>query len=89
MFELTFLRTTPGNSSTISPKFETNYASVVAASVGNVAAPNATRDVAYLELRSISKTSNLADTIFRLDTYGGQPPTSVSGAKIHQAKRVR
>jgi hypothetical protein len=48
---------------------------VLAAKVGNLPAPNKAVDVDWLQLKRVS--GDLADIIYRTDTKGGQPPTSV------------
>jgi len=47
---------------------------VVAAKAVDVPAPNRVQDVDWLELTAVS--GKFADEVFRVDTKGGQPPTS-------------
>jgi hypothetical protein len=52
---------------------------VIAAVVGDIPAPTGTDDVDWLQLKNVE--GELADTVYRIDTKGGQPPTSVSTVK--------
>ena len=52
------------------------HAFVVAAKAVDVPAPNSVADIDWLELKAL--TGKLADAVYRVDTRGGQPPTSVS-----------
>ena len=70
---------------TLSPKFDFTSvgplkgnpnAFVVAAKAVDVPAPDSTRDIDWLELKAVS--GEVADEVFRVETRGGQPPTSVS-----------
>ncbi|PPQ78677.1 hypothetical protein CVT25_010698 [Psilocybe cyanescens] len=47
---------------------------VLAAKVGNIAAPTGSKDVDWLQLKSVQ--GSLATQIYRTDTRGGQPPAS-------------
>ena len=49
---------------------------VVATKAVDVPAPNSAQDVDWLELKAL--LGKLADSVFRVYTRGGQPPTSVS-----------
>lgn len=49
---------------------------VVAKKIKTVPAPNPSTDVAWLELDKV--TGDLATTVYRINTEGGQPQTSVS-----------
>ena len=51
---------------------------VVAAVMGDIPAPTGTADVDWLQLRNVE--GKLADTVYRVDTKGGQPPTSAGDA---------
>jgi hypothetical protein len=48
--------------------------------IGNIPAPNKTTDVAWLNVANIGggKGGSVADQVFRTNTRGGQPPSSVS-----------
>jgi hypothetical protein len=59
------------------PPFQNNpNAFVVAKKVNSVPSPDGTSDVAWLELAKVS--GELANTIYRINTEGGQPAASVS-----------
>ncbi|KIM77192.1 hypothetical protein PILCRDRAFT_12195 [Piloderma croceum F 1598] len=47
---------------------------VIAAVVGDIPAPTGTDDVDWLQLKNVE--GELADTVYRVDTKGGQPPMS-------------
>lgn len=49
---------------------------VIAAVVGDIPAPTGTDDVDWLQLKKVK--GELADAVYRVDTKGGQPPTSVN-----------
>jgi len=59
---------------------------IIAAKTGDIAAPSdPTVNVDWLELKNGGQTTpvssgDLASTVFRIDTAGGQPPTSCTGA---------
>lgn len=62
------------------PKFVgVDEAVFVGQGVGNVPAPNRTTDIAWLNVANIGhdKGGQIADQVFRTNTIGGQPPTSV------------
>ena len=70
---------------TLSPKFDFTSAGptkgnpdafVVGTKAVGVPAPNSARDIDWLELKAVS--GKVADEVFRVETRGGQPPTSVS-----------
>jgi hypothetical protein len=70
---------------TLAPKFDFTSAGptkgnpdafVVATKAVDVPAPDSTRDVDWLDLKAVS--GKVADDVFRVETRGGQPPTSVS-----------
>lgn len=47
--------------------------------VGNLPSPDdPSTDVAWLQVQNVK--GKIADTVFRFDTVGGQPPSSVSSA---------
>jgi len=50
---------------------------VLAAEVGDIPAPTGADDVDWLQLKKIE--GQLANTVYRVDTKGGQPPASVNG----------
>lgn len=52
---------------------------VIAAVVGDIPAPTGKEDVDWLQLKNVE--GELADTVYRIDTKGGQPPMSVSRVK--------
>jgi hypothetical protein len=54
---------------------------VIAAVVGDIPAPTGKDDVDWLQLKKVE--GELADTVYRVDTKGGQPPTSVSRTEPH------
>ena len=49
---------------------------VLAAKAGDIPAPTGKNDVDWLQLKNVE--GELADTVYRTDTKGGQPPASVS-----------
>lgn len=50
---------------------------IVGKGVGNLPSPDdASKDVAWLQVQNVQ--GKIADTVFRFDTVGGQPPSSVS-----------
>lgn len=53
---------------------------IIAKGLANIPAPNAARDVAWLQVENIGGGvgGKVADQVLRTDTVGGQPPTSVS-----------
>ena len=53
---------------------------VVGTKVVDVLAADSTRDVDWLELKAVS--GKFADDVFRVETIGGQPPTSVSFVRL-------
>jgi len=60
---------------------------VLAAKIGDLRAPNSTSDVDWLQLRRVS--GDLADTVYRTNTRGGQPPASCTpGSGVLQVKYV-
>lgn len=70
---------------TLSPKFDFTSAGptmgnpdafVVGTKAVGVPAPNSARDIDWLELKAVS--GKVADEVFRVETRGGPPPTSVS-----------
>lgn len=63
---------------TSSGKFAGNAdAFVVAKGVGSLPSPDdPSKDVAWLEVQAVQ--GEIADVVFRTDTVGGQPPSSVS-----------
>ena len=70
---------------TLSPKFDFTSAGptkgnpdafVVGTKAAGVPAPNSARDIDWIELKAVS--GKVADEVFRVETRGGQPPTSVS-----------
>ena len=75
--------TTAGNPA-LSPKwdFTSNaekgnaQAFFIGAKVGDLPAPTGKGDVDWLQLKNVA--GKLADTVYRVDTKGGQPPASVS-----------
>lgn len=48
-----------------------------------VDAVNATVNVPYLKLTGLADQGTLAKSVYRLDTAGGQPPSSVSQIIFH------
>ncbi|KAF7986277.1 hypothetical protein HWV62_35204 [Athelia sp. TMB] len=76
----------PGASAT-TPKFDftanvekgNSNAFVVAAKVGDLAAPTGKTDVDWVQLKEIQ--GGLASQVFRTNTHGGQPPTSGSTSR--------
>jgi len=76
-FLLTDGSSTPGASSGISPVFATVSDRVVLKRDAGVDAADPTMNVAYLKLIALQGQGNLAQTVYRLDTAGGQPPQSV------------
>jgi len=60
---------------------------VLAAKVGDLPAPNHQVDVDWLQLKRVS--GDLADSVYRTDTKGGQPPASCTpGSAVLQVKYV-
>jgi len=60
-----------------SPGFFSASNHVVGAKVGDVKSPiNSTRDVDWLDLAAVANQGTLAKSVFRINTAGGQPPTS-------------
>jgi len=58
---------------------------VIAASVGTLPAPNSTDNINWVQLKNIE--GKLADSVYRVDTKGGQPPTScTAGAPLLSVK---
>jgi hypothetical protein len=53
---------------------------VVAASTGSIPSPNGKNDITWVQLKNVQ--GQLADLVYRVETAGGQPPTSVSGVNI-------
>jgi len=47
---------------------------VVAAGVGNIPSPDGTNDVTWVQLKKVQ--GDLADSVYRVETVGGQPPSS-------------
>ena len=75
---------------TLLPKFDFTSAGptegnpdafVVGTKVVDVPAPDSARDVDWLELKAMS--GKFADDVFRVETIGGQPPTSVSSVCLY------
>ena len=67
------------------PKFVGDSKAVfVVRGVNNVPAPNKTTDIAWLNVANIGqdKGGRIADQVFRTNTIGGQPPSSVSFVTI-------
>lgn len=63
------------------PKFAGNPdAFIIAKGKGSIPAPNATNDVNWLDVVNVGGDAGgkIADEVFRIDTIGGQPPSSVS-----------
>ena len=54
---------------------------VVAAVVGDIPAPTGADDVDWLQLKKVE--GELADTVYRVETKGGQPPASVSTVELY------
>jgi hypothetical protein len=54
---------------------------VIGAKVGSLPAPTGSHDIDWVQLRNVE--GQLADTIYRVDTRGGQPPASVSRVRQH------
>lgn len=81
--------TNPVSNQGISPKFDftsdllTNdsTAFITNTKVGNLAAPNRTQDVDWLELGNLQ--GSLADFTFRVDTHFGQPPHTVGRQALY------
>lgn len=69
-FDFTSTGPTKGNSD----------AYIVATKAVDVPAPDGLHDVDWLELKGLS--GKFADEVFRVDTTGGQPPTSVSSSPL-------
>lgn len=57
---------------------------VIAASVGTLLAPNSKDDINWVQLKKIE--GQLAGNLYRVDTKGGQPPTSVSSLRHDGSK---
>jgi len=73
-------RDTPGSTTgSISPEFVGAMDKVVGTKNASLAAPEPAADVTWLMLDAIDGQGTLAKTVFRVHTYGGQPPSSVSG----------
>jgi hypothetical protein len=68
---------TPGAMSGISPAFATATDQVVLKRDSGVDAKDPAVDVPYLKLVALEGQGTLAQTVYRLDTVGGQPPQSV------------
>lgn len=78
--------TNPTTGSGVSPKWDFTSsgenkgnadAYVIGKGVGNLASPDdSTKDIAWLQVQNVE--GSLADTVFRFDTVGGQPPSSAS-----------
>jgi hypothetical protein len=73
--------TNPVTGSGISPKWDFTHtkgpdAFVVGARVGGLTAPTGSKDIDWLQLSNVQ--GKLTQQIYRVDTRGGQPPTSVS-----------
>ncbi|KAI0729838.1 hypothetical protein C8Q72DRAFT_290317 [Fomitopsis betulina] len=76
--------TNPTTGSGVSPKWDFTSsgenkgnadAYVIGKGVGNLASPDdSTKDIAWLQVQNVE--GSLADTVFRFDTVGGQPPSS-------------
>jgi len=84
--------TTAGNPA-ISPKWDFTsgaekgnaQAYVVGAKIGDLPAPTGKSDVDWVQLKKVE--GELADTVYRVDTKGGQPPTScTAGAPLLSVK---
>jgi len=78
---------TPGSSvaGAISPKFFLNNGTdVVGVKNGSINAPDAARDVTWLQLTAQAGQGDLAKTVYRINTVGGQPTAScnISGETI-------
>lgn len=80
-------------SPTISPKWDFTADSekgnaeafVIGAKVGDLPAPTSKSDVDWLQLKNVE--GQLADTIYRVETKGGQPPSScTAGAPLLTVK---
>ena len=54
---------------------------VVTTKAVDVPAPDSRHDIDWVELKGLS--GKFADAVFRVDTRGGQPPTSVSSYPLH------
>jgi hypothetical protein len=54
---------------------------LIGAKVGNLPAPTGSNNVDWVQLKNAE--GELADTVYRVDTKGGQPPSSVSKAMHH------
>ncbi|KAK4690048.1 hypothetical protein P7C73_g74, partial [Tremellales sp. Uapishka_1] len=62
---------------TLSPEFATASDHVIASKTASLASPNSTAtDVAWLQLTAIAGQGTLAQSVYRLETVNGQPPTS-------------
>lgn len=72
-----YLANNSATSAGISPVFASSTEKVVLKRDSGVDAVDPKTNVAYLKLVAVDGT--LAKTVFRLDTAGGQPPSSVSG----------
>ena len=75
---------------TILPKFDFTsvgpYAGnpdafVVGTRVAGIPAPNSARDIDWIELNAVE--GKFADKVYRVETRGGQPPTSVSSVRLY------
>jgi len=84
--------TTAGNPA-ISPKWDFTSASekrkaeafVIGAKIGDLPAPTGKSDVDWVQLKKVE--GELADTVYRVDTKGGQPPAScTAGAPLLSVK---
>ena len=53
---------------------------VIGAKSGSLPAPTGSHDIDWVQLRNVE--GQLADTIYRVDTRGGQPPATVSRVRL-------
>ncbi|KAK1920846.1 hypothetical protein DB88DRAFT_513589 [Papiliotrema laurentii] len=72
---------TPDSASGISPVFASSTDRIVAKRDASVPAANASVNVPYVKLIAIDGQGTLAETVFRLDTANGQPPSTCSGSE--------
>lgn len=81
MMNFTFLSDTPGSSSvgSISPEFLTETDRVLASKAATLDDPyNPAINVPWLKLASVEGQGTYAKSIFRINTFQGQPPSSAS-----------
>ena len=69
---------TPGAANGISPVFASLTDRIVAKKDSGIDAVNPSVNVQYLKLSALEGLGNLAKTVYRVDTAGGQPGPAVS-----------